>query len=272
MSGRGEDPFLIVGTADASWQVLQPSSEHGSSSDGGPRGSSSDGGVERASIETEVSRTLDEKSCASSWEFVPKNSSGPSSSKSPSCGGSGSGTSPDSPTRCKDKVPRHGSGNGLGSCGGSEASVDMPGEDFAGEAGVDSPGTCDWYPQDSMEIDAMLAQELGLLVTGPELRSIQFPPSNAVHSTSELGPSEGLDCFKAYEASRPSVCEQAYSMLQSPLRLLGVAQAVAPVIELQGSACPQEVLSLKTFLDEDIPKFPFACSPHSAATWTRVTA
>jgi hypothetical protein len=125
----------------------------------------------------------------------------------------------------------------------------MLAEDLSGEAGADMPGTCNWYPQDSMEIDAMLAQELGLLITGPEkLRS---------------------DESKAFGVARPTtVCEQAYSILQIAL---GLHNTEATFLQ-ESRPCNSEVLSLKTFLDEEVPKFPFACSPNSAATWTRVTA
>jgi len=121
-----------------------------------------------------------------------------------------------------------------------------------------------------MEIDAMLAQELGLLVTGPELRSLQFPPGSCGATNSELPSVDGL---LAVRPSMPSVCEQAYSILQTTgMRLLGVAQAGLPSQAVEDGACNTEVLSLTSFLDEDIPKFPFARSPDSAATWTRVTA
>jgi len=106
----------------------------------------------------------------------------------------------------------------------------------------------------------MLAQELGLL---------------AGHEMWACGPGRSaprVDPFCADDLARPcvpSVCEQTYSMLQTTaMRLLGVAQ-----VPTNTWACNSgEALSLKNFLDEDIPKFPFARSPHGAATWTRVAA
>lgn len=256
---------------EESWQVLQPPLS--------PRGSSSDGGgCERGSSGTEVSRTLDEKSCASSWEFVQRASSGPGSSKSPSCG-TGCALAEASTGRCKDKAPRHGSANGSAQSVGSEASGDMLGEDMAAEGVPDSTGTCNWYPQDSMEIDAMLAQELGLLA-GPV--NCQFRPGNwrPAHPVAHCSKgSKGSDAFNAGEVARPcvpSVCEQAFSMLQTTgLRLWGATQDLpinGQACSLEREACCSEALSLKNFLDEDIPKFPFARSPHGAATWTRVAA
>lgn len=241
------------------WHVVQPSSPRGSSSDGG--------GGERGTASSETARTLDEKSCASSWELVQRASSGPGSTLSPSCGSASVAAAERKDTATAVLASPMASG-----CGVSEASGDLPGEEFTGEVGADFPSTCNWYPQDSMEIDAMLAQELGLLATGPEFRSLV--PRFA--STSQ-------PCVDR-EVARPSVCHHAQTLLQHTglpclaNRLLGAAQkplstraSFASDVGSSG-ACTTEVLSLKTFLDEDVPKFPFSRSPRSSAMWTRVTA
>jgi len=107
----------------------------------------------------------------------------------------------------------------------------------------------------------MLAQELGLLQPSP-----QCGPGGYYGLTHSC---EGLPVRPIV----PTVCEQAYLMLQTTgLRLLGVAQAGFPPEDgHERGDYNSEVLSLTSFLDEDIPKFPFARSQHSAATWTRVT-
>jgi len=127
----------------------------------------------------------------------------------------------------------------------------------------------------------MLAQELGLLA-GPEV--LQFHPGACGQARAAPHDTENRDAFKTGRVARPclrdyntpSVCEQAFSMLQfTGMRLLGVAQD-SPIgthwPHDQSSTCCTEALSLKNFLDEDIPKFPFASSPRGAATWTRVAA
>lgn len=231
---------------------------------------------------TEISRNLDEKSCASSWEFVQRGSSGPGSSKSPSLGGSCRGAA-ESSTRCKDKVPQHSPVNGSARSFtfGSEASCDNSCEDATAEGISDSHSTANWYPQDSMEIDAVLAQELGLLAGTEDLRSHAGACEQARAAPCNT---ESRDAFKTGKVARPclrdcstpSVCEQAYSMLQfTGMQLIGVPQESPMCTDWpqdQSSACCTQAPSLKNFLDEDIPKFPFARSPRGAATWTRVTA
>jgi hypothetical protein len=136
-------------------------------------------------------------------------------------------------------------------CGGSEgqqSSNDIPGEELVGEVGVDAPNTRNWYPQDSMEIDAMLAQELGLLVTGPELQRIQVFPTTYCN-------------FHGDDAARPSVCQKANRMLQGLQGFFGTQVDFPSEMDFR----PTEVLSLRTFLEQDVPTFPFSRSPEVLA-------
>jgi hypothetical protein len=129
-------------------------------------------------LNTDGSQTVDEKSEKScgSKELVRGQSSGPSSSESLPCERSATET----PRRCGEKVLHHGNSSPCARCGSSEASGVLLGEDLSGEsalARVDHSGACDSYPQDSMQFDAMIAQELGsnLMVAGP-----QHPPHGTI--------------------------------------------------------------------------------------------
>jgi hypothetical protein len=104
-----------------------------------------------------------------------------------------------------------------------------------------------------MEIDAMLAQELGLLVTGADLQRnpLGMPPT----------------VFRGNDIPRPVICAKASKMFENLRKLFGV-QAGLPFDFAEST----EVQSLTTFLDEDIPKNPFSPSPQSSDMWTQVAA
>jgi len=247
------------------WQVLDGSSRDGANGAASPNGSSRDGGFEAASLDTDVSRILDEKSEKSEksfdgqWELVRGQSSGPSSCKSLSF------SDTQAPRRRGEKMPQNGSpvASPVSRCGSSEASGDVPGEDLSGEARVDNSGACDWYPQDSMEIDAMLAQELGpnLMVAGP-----QHPP----HSISD-----DMVPFRTTAAARPSRPNCVSFLTGRLFNRTDVEQVGASRSDLAHfdvGARKTEVMSLNSFLDEDIPKFPFNRTTNNAAPWTTVEA
>jgi len=237
---------MLVLPLEEHWQVVQQPTS--------PR-LSSDGGRETVSSKTVISATLDEKSCASSWEFVQRASSGKLSSGSPSWSGS--------PRRQKQSMLVTYPNSGGGGSEGQQSSNDIPGDELVGEqVGVDAPNTRNWYPQDSMEIDAMLAQELGLLVTGPELQRIQVFPT-AYCQPLYTAPVD----FHPYEAARPSVCQKANRMLQG---FFGTQMSLPADMDFRPTE--EDIVSLKTFLDEEVPKFPFSRSPDNSAVWTQLKA
>jgi len=276
------------GSSEDAWQVLQAPSPCGSCSDGA--------GAERKSLETDESRSVDEKSRAGSdsWEFVQRLSSGPGSSRSPT-GGSGCGAVPEMALKCTDKAPQRSSGSGSGGkedgsqqgCGGSDTSCDKLVEEFAGAGGMDATGSCNYggYPQavgqDSMEIDAMLAQELGLgLVTA--CGSSSTTPRGGLNSCgSGDAPIRSQACGSSSTTPRgrlstPSVFEQALSMfektvdsmMQAPHLPISTCSGTSPLVG--EAARTTRVPSLKSFLDADIPKFPFASTDRANSSVSRI--
>jgi len=212
-----------------------------------------------------------DKASASSWEFVQRAPSGPDSS--PSAGSSLAGL-------LKDKAtfqPRDASSGG----GGSEASfVDArDGQDIANEASVSVLGKGDGLPrdwplqQDSMEIDAMLAEELGSLVAGPPgafracSSDTRDPSSNNQPSASSSSSSApNTTTSRQRSRSRPVIAEQiSLETIRSATELHGEDTSPRNLNALK---------SLKSFLNQDVPQFPFgSCTlGNVGSTLEQVTA
>jgi hypothetical protein len=125
--------------------------------------------------------------------------------------------------------------------GSSEASGDVPAEDLSGEAAlarVDHSGACDWY---SMGI-------------APFWYSQDSTGIDAM-----LAQERGLNLMVAGPQHPPdSISVEKVGATRSDPSDVG--------------ACKTEVLSLKSFLDEDIPKFHFNRTTNNATPWSPVEA
>lgn len=193
---------------------------------------------DRDELSTDLSQTVEETMSSRSWNVVRQASSGPSSPSASLCGSRGLGGVEPPP---RQPVPpgheglqpaaRHGAAPASASgwlwpTASSEGSHPHSCEDVASvseAAAAADHALVDWYPPDSMEFDAVLAQER-------------------------------LERRSAGQVSSPL-------RLQRPFGKGTRAQAQ-----------PQPfVMSLATFLEEDVPDFPFSQSTEPAE-WLQVQA
>lgn len=149
----------------------------------------------------------------------------------------------DSPTSSSSHGAQSGGQHSSEDCVAFQIHEDHLGEKTEGD---------EWYASDCQEVDAVLAHELGFSLA-------QHRASARLQKGTTLLPRTG--------SHTPPNSRSVATKLEHGLQkfLHGPSKVRAP--RSQWDSDPEPVMSLTTFLDEDVPQFPFAgpMTPHTAA-------
>lgn len=140
-----------------------------------------------------------------------------------------------------------------------------------------------WFPEDSMELDALLSQNLelgclwvaGVAVVGAALSSGVLPGSDGSGGASPVrskpssvaGSGAGIASAMPGSSTLPGTVSPVRS---KPSSAAGSGAGIGTPLPLGSNSEPR--MSLQNFLDEDVPRFPFSRRQHQGFRDMRVHA